>query len=303
MSLGAVLGGVTGPALAAKLMELYSPWVPLWVTGFILTPIAFITIIILPETLHLRRTAQESFSKDQSFVAAVRSHLDHAVDRLVESLSMLKTPSLAILLATFLIQSPVQISEGQTLAQTISKRFHWTLAQTGYLFSIRGLLTVAVLGFLPAVSSLLTSPRLGRFQLSVFRKDIVLEQMSLLALVVGSALTGGATFPQVVAGQMISTLAVGGSSMAKSLVAYYVDAEHTSRLYTLVGMIETVGSFFAGPTLAWMFNTGMRLGGRWMGLPFFFVAVLCALALVAVCLVREPQAAKTNDDCEAPDDA
>lgn len=303
MSLGAVLGGVTGPALAAKLMELYSPWVPLWITGFVLTPIVFITIIFLPETLHLQSTTHESFSKEQSFVAAIRSHLEHAVDRLSESLSMLKTPSLAILLATFLVQSPVQISQGQTLAQTISKRFHWTLAQTGYLFSARGLLTVVVLGVLPAVSSALTSPRMGRFRLSPFRKDLRLQQASLLALAAGSALTGGgATFGAVAAGQAVSTLGVGGASAAKALAAYYVDAAHAARLYTLVGMVETAGSFVAGPALAWAFDAGMRRGGRWTGLPFFLVAGACGLALGAVCLVRQPEAAKKGGDCEAPDD-
>jgi MFS-type transporter involved in bile tolerance (Atg22 family) len=91
---------------------------------------------------------------------------------------------------------------------------------------------------------------------------------------------------------VVSTLAIGLDSLAKSLIASYVDKEHTSRLYALTGMTETAGRFFGAPSLAWTFERGVKSG--WMGLPFYFVATLSALALAALCFVRMPD--KSEED-------
>lgn len=186
------------------------------------------------------------------------------------------------------------MSHGQTLAQTISKRFHWTLAQTGYLFSVRGIIMVVILAFMPCFSSLLISPRLGKYRLSIFKRDLRLAQLSLVVLIIGSILIGGETLAEVITGLVISTFAIGFESLAKSLIASYVDKEHTSRLYALTGMTETAGKFFGGPSLAWMFERGVKSG--WMGLPFYFVAMLCALALAALCFVQKPKAIEPEDE-------
>jgi MFS-type transporter involved in bile tolerance (Atg22 family) len=193
----------------------------------------------------------------------------------------------------FFVHSPVTMSHGQTMAQVISKQFHWTLAQIGYLFSIRGILMVAILAAMPLFSAFLASPRLGKYRLSIFKRDLRLAQLSLVFLIVGSILMGGETLPQVIAGLVLSTFAIGLDSLAKSLVASYVDKAHTSRLYALTGMTETAGRFFGAPSLAWTFERGVKSG--WLGLPFFFVAALCALAFVALCFVQQPH---TSEDDE-----
>lgn len=225
-------------------------------------------------------------------MSTLRSHLAHARERLGESLTMLHQRSVILLLATFFISEPVQQVYGQTLAQLISKRFHWNLAETGYMFSARGTLVVVVLAILPVLSGILT----GRFRFSVFRKDLVLAQASLVCLIIGSLLTGGEHPAEVVTGLVISTFSAGISSLAKGLIASYVDPEHMARLFALTGMVETAGAIFGGPSVAWAFDRGVKMGGRWMGLPFFYIAVLSAIALVALFFVDRHRIVKHDEE-------
>lgn len=285
LSLGAVTGAVAGPGLSAKLMEATTPWIPLYITGCI-SPFIFVATIFLPETRPRQIELPASAPADGSFSAALVSHVKHTRIRLAESVSVLRSRSIAILLLLFFVHAPITMSHGQTIAQTISKRFHWTLAQTGYLFSVKGIIMVVVLALMPFFSSFLTSPRLGKYQLSIFKRDLRLAQLSLVFLIVGSILMGGESLAEVITGLVVSTFAIGIDSLAKSLIASYVDKEHTSRLYALTGMTETAGRFFGAPSLAWTFERGVKSG--WMGLPFYFVAGLCALALVALCFVQKP---------------
>jgi len=293
LSLGAVTGAVAGPGLSAKLMEATNPWVPLYVTSAF-APFIFLATVFLPETRPRQIELPATKPDNESLGAALVSHVKHARTQLAESISVLRSRSIAILLCLFFVHSPVIISHGQTIAQTISKRFHWTLAQTGYLFSIKGILTVVVLAAMPFFSSFLASPRLGKYRLSIFKRDLRLAQLSLVFLIVGSILMGGETLPEVITGLVVSTLAIGIDSLAKGMIASYVDKEHTSRLYALTGMTETAGRFFGAPSLAWTFERGVKSG--WMGLPFYFVAVLCTLTLAALCFVQQPETVDDDDD-------
>ncbi|KAB5555062.1 major facilitator superfamily domain-containing protein [Coniochaeta sp. 2T2.1] len=293
LSLGAVTGAVAGPGISAKLMEATNPWVPLYVTGCI-APLIFLATVFLPETRPRRIELPTNSQHDETFRSVLLSHVKHTRSRLADSLSVLRSRSIAVLLLLFFVHAPVTMSHGQTIAQTISKRFHWTLAQTGYLFSIKGILMVVVLAAMPFLSSFLISPRLGKYQFSIFKRDLRLVQLSLIFLIVGSILMGGETLPEVITGLVVSTFAIGIDSLAKSLIASYVDKEHTSRLYALTGMSETLGRFFGAPSLAWTFERGVKSG--WMGLPFYFVAVLCALALVALSFVRRPVVTEGDEE-------
>lgn len=276
------------------MMEIWNPWVPLFISGVILTPTIFISMIFLPETRPRLTGAQSSTGPEEPLLAAIQSHVVHARERLVESLTVLRKRPVVLLLVMFFISDPVQLASGQVLTQLLSNRFKWLLKDIGYLFSVRGILTVVVLAVIPFVSGLMT----GRFRMPVFKKDLILLQASLGCLVVGNLLTGGERPAEVILGQVISTFSAGFPSLAKGLIASHVDKEHTARLFALTGMVETIGSIFGGPFLAWSFGRGVKLGGRWMGLPFFCIAALCALALVAVFFVEKPRMEKYEEESQ-----
>ncbi|KAL1855338.1 hypothetical protein VTK73DRAFT_8576 [Phialemonium thermophilum] len=352
LSIGAVVGGVAGPTISGILMQVWNPWVPLYISGAFL-PVIFFSTVFLPETCPgLSRSTQRPTSArhrgNTPFGAAIRAYLRQCRRHLVESLAIVRRPSVLPLLYIFFLDACVQLASGQILAQLVSKRFGWKLAQTGYLFSARGAISVVILAALPFLSKFLSryyfdqahgipdnkphDTERGSAPLSAdpssstttsqpgnFMRDLVLARVSLGFLLAGNILTGIARTPAAVfVGQAVTVLAVGLSSLARGLLVTTSEASPSSssplpsdggggddgmgnmpskqertesaRLFALTGMVETLGSIVAGPSLAWAFDRGMRLGrgGLWMGLPFFYVAALCGFGLVALAFVRLP---------------
>jgi MFS transporter, PCFT/HCP family, solute carrier family 46 (folate transporter), member 1 len=305
ISIGAVAGGISGPALSGLLMQKYSPWVPLVISGWVLLPIILITFIFLPETLpnwsSKRLAGIPSITKTDatSYFSAIRKHTYEAFGTLRSSLSMVRNRSMAMLLCTFLLQQPIERCLAQVLGQTLTKRFHWQLAQLGYFFSVRGLAAVLILALLPILANYMTTKNRKR-PFSIFSKDMLLAQASFLSLITGLLLMSGENFPLLIIGQVVATLASGLASFEKALVVAYVKPEETSRLFALTGMLETVGALVGAPSMTWAFTQGVKMGGIWMGLPFWYAACLCAIAFTALCFVRRPPAT-TSEAAEGSD--
>lgn len=70
------------------------------------------------------------------------------------------------------------------------------------------------------------------------------------------------------------TLGLGLPSAVQSFATAYVSPAHVSILYVAFGMANTLGSLIAAPLLALTFSLGLRLGGNWMGLPFWVSGLL-----------------------------
>jgi len=284
MAFASLSGNLIGPLISSKLMEIGSPWTPL-VVAFITTTLAMSLIIFVPETLRLKNNTDEDASQGPKFFSSMKLHLQHNFARLTESFSILRSLPLALILLTFLVQAPIILAVGQFFVQYVSKRFDWTLSKTGYLLSIRGIISIIVLLIaLPGLSKLLLSPYFP-FRFSPSRKDYILAQSSALFLTLGSLLLAGSDISLVILGVVVITLGGGLAPLCRSLLTAFIDSQHTSRLYTLIGIVESVGSLCAGPALAWFFTMGMKLKGQWLGLPYFWLALVCALATIALCFV------------------
>lgn len=286
-------GGVSGPAIAGRLMETSSPWTPLKLAAA-LVPVVYLCTALMPETGTRKAAVAISLQSPDNpagarrFVIALRTHLVGLRANLVESLAFLRSRSVALLLVTVFVHSSIAAAQGQPLVQTISRRFGWSLAQTAYLFSVRGVLLIVVLALLSAVSSALLIPVRWWKPPSTFMRDLLLLRAAYVALLVGGVLLGGGTIAIVLSGLGAATLAAGTQALSRALLAAYVEADHTSSLYVLTGMVETAGSFIASPSLAWAFAVGARLGGTWQGLPFWYAAGLSGLTLAILGFVREP---------------
>lgn len=324
--LGAVIGSAAGPALSAVLIEKFGLWTPLYVSSGILTPVLIIVFTILPETLPKKdKDAEEDlmalpsavptpYRAEESFLTSLRVTARTTAKKVRkgfrESMDILNNKSIRVLLLPFVLHSAMTASGTGILAQTLGVRFGWTVAQAAYLFSAKGVLTLLVLVALPFASKALSPPaqetsvsvsadsdgppairKRRRYLLpsSPFGRDLVLLQFSVFAVLVGSVLLGTPALASMIIGIVISTVAVGLPSFAKSLVAYYVDKEKTARLYVLTGMVETVGTLIAGPSLALSFGAGVKAGGFWIGMPYFYVAVFCGVVMLALVLVRPPK--------------
>jgi hypothetical protein len=246
-------------------------------------------MIFIPETLQTKPSDHKDASLEEAtIISPTKSQIREAFTHSAKYLSMFKSISLVLVILTYLIHFPVIIARGQFFVQYFSKRFNWQLAKTGYLLGLRGFVGIFVLLVaLPGVSKILISPT-SRFRMTVVQKDLVLAQFSALAIMIGAVLLGGSNIPTVISGIVIATLGDGLSPLCRSLATSFVDSRRTSSLYVLIGVVETIGMIFAGPALAWLFTMGMKLKGLWLGLPYFWLAAISAIATIGLLFVRIP---------------
>jgi hypothetical protein len=288
MSFGFLFGSLLGPTIASRLMETGSPWTPL-VIAYTLIPFGVSLMVFIPETLQSKRDADEDASQgEHTSASTIKTQLKEALTHSTKYFSMLKLASVVLILITYLIHFPIIVARGQFFVQYFSKRFGWKLSQTGYFLSLRGFISIFVLLVaLPGLSTLLLSPSFP-FRWTASRKDLTLARLSLFSITIGSVLLAGPNVPMVVSGIVVTTLGDGLSPLCRSLATSFVDSRHTSSLYVLIGISETVGLMFAGPTLAWLFEIGMSLNGLWLGMPYIWLASISALVAVGLCFVRLP---------------
>ncbi|KAL2059857.1 hypothetical protein VTL71DRAFT_10012 [Oculimacula yallundae] len=286
LTLASHIGNLVGPLVSSVMMELFSPWAPLMIT-IALLPIGSSLFIFIPETLQKGRSdGDDSLQDSPSIMSSVKSHAKHTIHQLSESFAMLKSPSLAIILLSFIVQLSLFFGKSVFFIQYFSKRFLWTLAKTGYLLSYRGIISVSVLLFvLPAVSKMLSSPSRS-FHYSAAKKDLVLAKWSAFVMMFGYFMIGAPTVPIVFIGVIVATLGDGLSPLSRSLLTAYIKPEHTSRMYTLIGIVEALGSMYAGPALAAFFTIGMEWKGLWLGLPYVWLAFQCSLVAIGLCFVN-----------------
>lgn len=287
MSVGAVLGGLVGPVLAGQLMERYSPWVPIRLV-FFLVPFVFLAMAVLPETT-LRVKADGLRKSQLPLVDAVKEAFRNGLRELRQSVGILQNRNVLFCLVPSLLQGAIMSAHSSTLSQYVSKHFGWTLAQTSYLLSPLGFLHLGILAVLPRISKNLTNPR-GRFRCTSFGKDSLLAKGSYLATALGALIQGcGREIVVFVLGLTVGTFGSASSPLVRAMITEFVEPEHTSRLYALTSMVDTLGSPLGGPVLAWTFSVGLEKKGGWRGLPWFYVSLLAVIVWAALMLVDEPR--------------
>lgn len=219
----------------------------------------------------------EESPKSLTVLSKLKSDFIANIDALRRTASI----SLVLLLLTFLIQLQGQPAVDLT-QRYISKRFSWTIAQTGPLISLRALINLILfLAILPLVSHILTSPTKNRyvpqalrFNLSTQAKDLLLARLSIILQIVGVSFVGlsafrspagsddGETaFPILLAimGLIVFTFGTGFSALCRSLITALVDEQHVARLYSIIAVVETIGSLIMAPMLAGLYAWGLRL--------------------------------------------
>ncbi|RDA91064.1 hypothetical protein CP533_3065 [Ophiocordyceps camponoti-saundersi (nom. inval.)] len=267
ISLGSFMGGVVGPVVSSGLMQVASPWLP-YLMSFVMGLLGAALLMLVPETLPPRKKDAEDDDDDDTPI------LFSYLTRLRASLSMLRKPELALVLVAFLAPVPMSTAANQFFVQYVSKRFSWSMADAGYLQSVRGAVNVMLL--------LVVLPCLGNSKALLSRassssspaaaKDRYLAQLSAVALTLGCLLMAGKSMRVVVAGFVVNTLGNGLAPLCRSLAAHLVAAHEQAGLQTLIAIVEASSSLFAGPALAFALSAGMSWGGAWMGLPYFGLA-------------------------------
>nr|XP_036574561.1 membrane protein C14C4.07 [Colletotrichum truncatum]KAF6781010.1 membrane protein C14C4.07 [Colletotrichum truncatum] len=287
LSVGAVSGGLIGPVVAGALMENFGPWVPIRIV-LLLTPMVFLSIVLLPETLRMK--VDDSAKPQVPLLDAVKDAFRNGLHELKESIGILHNRNIILCLIPSLLHSALMGSHSSTLSQYVSKYFGWTLAQTSFLLAPLGILHLGILLVLPWISKSLIDPH-GRFRRTTFGKDSILAKASYLMMALGGFIEGISWNVVIfLMGLAVTTLGSASGPLVRAMITEFVDAEHTSRLYALTSMVETLGSPLGGPALAWAFTLGLEKKGAWRGLPWLYVGVMGTLTWAALLFVREPRA-------------
>ncbi len=229
-------GNLISPALSSLMMGRTGPWPCLYVGAALLTTGA-ILFLFMPETLH-HKSVQEQAEGTES-PSDTKSWISHTFDRFKESLSIINSISLLLLILSTFISMPVAYSMLQFMAQFLSKRYDIKLSQTGYVQSVNGVCQlIQAFVILPWLSKLiLSSATPAKIRASdEHHRDLGLARLSGGILILGSLTLGLApTLPVFIFGLVLLTLGSAYNSLGRSLMSLYVDPEHTSRLFTLVG--------------------------------------------------------------------
>jgi hypothetical protein len=129
-------------------------------------------------------------------------------------------------------------------------------------------------------------------------KDLILARISLIIQIIGTFLLALSAFPSpigdsnqesplpitlAIGGLVIYTLGLGFQTFCRSLITTLVDQQHVARLYTVISVIDTLGSSITAPGLAWLYSWGMRLSregtaNSYLGLPFWGAMLFTAIA-------------------------
>ncbi|KAH8682472.1 major facilitator superfamily transporter [Xylariales sp. PMI_506] len=297
LHVASLCGNLVSPSFSSAMMSAVGPWPVMWlaIACLLLASIAF---AFVPETLQHKGAEDDAASRHQP--NTIREHIDHIYDRLKESLAVLKSPSLILLLLTCLGSTPVSSAILQFMVQFVSKRYGVALEYMGYIQSSYGLAqAIHAIIILPWLSRLILrgwiAKRLGLSNEA--ERDLFLAKCSFAIIIAGFVILGAApVLGLFVFGLIIMALGSGSSALTRSTMTLYVDPEHRSRLFSAVGMIEVAGSVYGHPMLAGLFTLGMRLGGGWIGLPYYGVAVLVTLSLGALLFVRLPNRAVSSEE-------
>ncbi|KAI1207614.1 MFS general substrate transporter [Annulohypoxylon truncatum] len=281
-----IIGNLISPAVASAMMPSTGPW-PLMLITFALWIISLGLVTLIPETFH-----REQSGDGDSHSISFKARTVQGLLQLRDSLSIIRIRSVFLLLCIFFLSYPTIMCTLQFMVQFLSKRYHIHLAETGYVQSIYGIAhIVVVLIIIPSVCNMITRPSTPRWLRieDEEKRDLVLVRWFYAASMVGSLILGIAPSLSVfVFGLIVMSIGSISSSFIKSIAASHVDSEHRSRLFTIIAIVEVGSNIWTMPVLAGLFALGMKLGGEWMGLPYFGVSLTCLAMLVLSLSVRVP---------------
>ncbi|KAI1131399.1 major facilitator superfamily domain-containing protein [Nemania abortiva] len=299
-----MIGNLISPALASIVMSSTGPWPPLFI-ALVLTAVPAAMIYLVPESLKHKRSEDNS----QPDGGTLKTFATKSLGELKQSAKIFSSPSMIIMLLISTLQLALILCTYQFMGQFTSKRYHIPLAETGYIQSAYGVAYVSVSFFImPFIASELLKPRTPAFLRfdDDKQRDMFFARSASLVAMVGTFILGvSGTIPGFVFGLVVLAFGVAGEGFLRSIATLYVSAEQRSRLFTMLALAAIASNLWVSPALAALFSLGMRLGGTWIGLPYFGVSGLCVIIFVLALFLRLPPTPKVDaesDSDEGPDE-
>ncbi|KAI1258694.1 major facilitator superfamily domain-containing protein [Xylariaceae sp. FL1019] len=299
-----MMGNLVSPALASIMMKSVGPWPPLFLSFWMLL-ITGPLIYLAPESL--KHTQEDDV--DDSGNSTRKGWLFESFRELKSSATIFKSTSMVLIAILTMLHLSVVICTYQFMAQFVSKRYHIPLADTGYVQTTYGIAYVGVAFLiLPFVSSAVTSPRIPAvLRIGDERKrDLAFIRGSMLFGLFGTFILGvSPSLEGFMFGLIVLSLGGAADAYIRSVATLYIAPEQRSRLFTILGLVTIASDLWISPGLAALFSLGMKLGGTWIGLPYFGVSAICLVMVVLSVFIRLPgpthetnSPACDDSDCE-----
>jgi hypothetical protein len=77
-----------------------------------------------------------------------------------------------------------------------------------------------------------------------------------------------------------------------------IHRDQTARLYTIIEIIQALGSILASGAMTAVFQWGINLGGFWTGLAWMLASILFGVIAIFIWAVTPPPVAKLPDDID-----
>ncbi|KAF2723997.1 MFS general substrate transporter [Polychaeton citri CBS 116435] len=165
------------------------------------------------------------------------------------------------------------------LMQYISRRYSVSFSEATLIVTVRAAVNVVLLlVILPGLSHVITV----RWRLTPQRKDLILSRVSAVFWCLGYFLIGFApNIAGIVVALAIGSLGVGVSMLIRAFLTSLVPSNQVARVYACISIVDTVGVMIYSPLLAWLFEVGLGIGDKWVGLPFHALGLITT-GIVAV---------------------
>jgi len=284
LQLGGVnlISSVCMPLLSAWLME-YTPWIPA-IGGTLLIVCAVIVTLFVPETLGYNESPSTCIAEEATEPSPPSNdHNQHTITALRNAIAFLWTDwRVPALVLSFLIHLAVADSPPLQL-QYVSTRYNLTFAAATTILTIRSIANILLLFLLlPFIAARLTKT----WGFCSQRTDLWMSRASMASWALGWLLFGlSPTLLSATAGMGITALGSGSFFLIRSLLTPLVPAHNVARLYSVISVVDTLGAMIGAPLLASLFNWGLRIGGYGVGMPFYFLGMICAAITVLLCVV------------------
>ncbi|RKK74196.1 hypothetical protein BFJ69_g8645 [Fusarium oxysporum] len=298
--------------ISAWLLQ-FDPWLSMWI-GFGFMVFGTMCILLIPETMHLRRKDDkrhnEEHENEQIHGVSLSKHnvLKQAWFSIQNDMQhvwrfIFASKSIMMLMLAIAFFFPVRIVLTGVLLQYMSKRFDWswskvslfinttfhplTFRQATYISTIGIVATVVCyLIILPVTSDFLNKSR--RYKSRPVARDLLLARIAITIMAAGCLLMGLASVPWLFVISLI-TVSVGNSfvALSRALINALVEPHTIATLNTTISLIEVIMGLTA-PAMSWLLGRGFELGGQWMGLPFLVTSLMAMATAVMLFVVKLP---------------
>ena len=158
-----------------------------------------------------------------------------------------------------------------------SKRYNWSLADTGYILSLEATLSVAVLFLLQYFDPASSNPEDKR------KREISVAKLSMLCGILGSVIL---CFANTRILFFVAYIVISGNVGFLDAIRGYFRAqmrtEDLGKLYSMVMMVSTLATILSAPAWSAIYALGYDWGGMWVGLPFLVSSGVMGLILLVV---------------------